>query len=460
MTVTARTTEQSTPASERTPGNGLRFAGIVAGNFLVLLDASILNVAIPEIRADLDAPAATLPWVVDAYTVVSAGLLLAAGSIADRLGPRRVYRMALMGFAVLGALCALAPGIGWLIAGRVLLGVAAAGLIPTSLALLAAMYPDQARRSRAIGLWAALVSIGLVVGPLIGAALMAIGDWRLIFLVNTPIALVAFWAARTLPSTRAATGKPVDVAGLVLSTVGLSALAYGLIDAGTEGWDRPSVIAALLVSAASFAGLVWAERRAEAPVLPGSLLSLSRVRSSIVTGVMAMFAVYGVMFALTQWMVEERGLTPIQTGLAFLPMTLPMCFLPWVAGKLVVRFGTKPVLLVGLGLDALAGILLAFATTETPLALILAAQVALGVGSTMAVPAATVEMADTAPPELAATGQGAFNAGRQAGAALGVAVLGTFTTLHASGIAVAIAALIAFVWVTTVRAARPAAAAT
>jgi DHA2 family methylenomycin A resistance protein-like MFS transporter len=240
--------------------------------------------------------------------------------------------------------------------------------------------------------------------------------------------------------------------------VGLTALAYGLIDAGTEGWDRPTAIGAFILAVAAFAGLVWVERRAEAPVLPGSLFSLSRARSSIVTGVMAMFAVYGVMFGLTQWMVEERGLTPLQTGLAFLPMTLPMCFLPWVAGKLVIRFGTKPILLVGLGLDALAGVLLAFATVDTPLGLILAAQIALGVGSTMAVPAATMEMADTAPPELAATGQGAFNAGRQAGAALGVAVLGTVATLHAAGIAVAIAALIAFVWVSTVRAARPAAA--
>jgi DHA2 family methylenomycin A resistance protein-like MFS transporter len=205
MTLAAKTPEQSPPASERASGNGLKFAGIVAGNFLVLMDASILNVAIPDIRTDLNAPAASLPWVVDAYTVVSAGLLLAAGSIADRLGPRRVYRLALMGFAVIGALCALAPSIGWLVTGRALLGVAAAGLIPTSLALLAAMYPDQARRSRAIGLWAALVSIGLVVGPLIGAALLAVGDWPLIFLVNTPIALAAYLAARSLPSTRSGT---------------------------------------------------------------------------------------------------------------------------------------------------------------------------------------------------------------------------------------------------------------
>lgn len=453
MTVAASPTEQSAAAGASPPRNGLKFAGIVAGNFLVLMDASILNVAIPDIRADLNAPAASLPWVVDAYTVVSAGLLLAAGSIADRLGPRRVYRLALMAFAVLGALCALAPNIGWLVAGRALLGVAAAGLIPTSLALLAAMYPDQARRSRAIGLWAALVSIGLVVGPLIGAGLLAIGDWPLIFLVNTPIALAAYLAARSLPSARPGKAGPVDYAGLALSTVGLSALAYGLIDAGVEGWDRPTAIGAFVLAAAAFTALVWAERRAAAPVLPGSLFSLSRVRSSIVTGVMAMFAVYGVMFGLTQWMVEERGLTPLQTGLAFLPMTLPMCFLPWIAGKLVVRFGTKPILLVGLGLDALAGILLAFATVDTPLGLILAAQVALGIGSTMAVPAATVEMADTAPPELAATGQGAFNAGRQAGAALGVAVLGTVASLHAAGIAVAVAALIAFVWVSTVRAA-------
>ncbi|MFD8996338.1 MFS transporter [Streptomyces abikoensis] len=435
----------------RPAGPGLLFAGVVAGNFLVLLDTSILNVALPDVREDLGAPAAALPWAVDAYTVVFAGLLLVAGVVSDRFGPRRVYRTALVAFGAISLLSALAPDVGTLIAGRALLGVAAAGLVPASLALLARLHPDPKERMRAVGSWAALSSVGLIAGPVLGGLLVDQGGWRLVFLVNPPIALLALLAARRLSGERPESAARPDRAGMLLSVLALGTLAYGLIAAGTDGWGRPLPLAALGVAAVALLLLALAERRAEAPALPPALTGLPRVRADLVAGGMASFLFYGLLFALTQWLVDERGLSPLRTGLAFLPMTLPMCFMPYFTGRIVARWGARPVLYAGLGLDAAAGTALAFCSQDSPFALITVAQVLLAFGSTLAIPGATADMAAAAPARYAATGQGALNACRQAGAALGVAVLGTQATLHASGVTLAVGAVLSLALVAAAR---------
>lgn len=429
------------PAAGGTTG---RFLGIAAGNFLVLLDASVLTVALPDLQRDLHASDGALPWAVNAYTVVFAGLLLASGAIADRFGPRRVYQAALAGFTVISLLCAVAPNMGLLIGGRALLGVAAAGLVPASLALLAQLYPDKAQRSRMVGAWAAITSIGLVAGPILGGVLVTAGGWRLVFLVNPPIALLALAFSGRLSGHRSgSTAHPIDRAGLVLSVVALSALSFGLIDGGTGGWRRPSPIVALAVAVVAVVLLVIAERRAASPVLPPALLRLPRVRADLVAGSIATLVFYGVFFALTLWLQDTRHLSPWQAGFSFLPMTLPMCVLPFYAGRFVARFGALPVILVGLVADVFSGVLLAFAAPGAPLVWVILAQVFLVIASTLAIPGATADMAGAAPPQLAATGQGAFNAARQGGSALGVALLGTLASLQAAGVVLAIFAALA-----------------
>jgi DHA2 family methylenomycin A resistance protein-like MFS transporter len=419
------------------------FFGIAAGNFLVLLDASVLNVALPDIKRDLHAGASALPWAVDAYTVVFAGLLLAAGSVADRVGPRRIYRWALAGFAVLSLLCAVAPNTGTLIAGRGLLGVAAAGLVPASVALLIKLYADPRERSRAIGAWAAVSSAGLAAGPLIGGALVAAGGWRLVFLINPPIALIALVAAKRLSGHRGASGSTLDVPGLVASVVGLGSLTFGLIEGGTTGWQRPLPLIALAIATVSLVSLALIERSAEAPVLPPALLSLGRVRADLVAATIATLVFYGVLYYLTLWLQNVHGLSPFRTGLMFLPMTLPMCVLPMYAGRIVGKLGARPVILVGLSADVVAGLLLLLVRGHGSLGWVVAAELALTVGCTLAIPAATADMANAAPTQLAGTAQGALNAGRQAGSALGVAVLGTLTGTRPVGIVLASAAALA-----------------
>jgi DHA2 family methylenomycin A resistance protein-like MFS transporter len=439
MTTQTHHSPAAAPGATAAPaGRSRRFAGIILGNFLVLLDASIVNVALPDLRHSLNAPPGSLPWVVDAYTVVFAGLLLAAGWAADRWGARGVYRASLLAFCVLTALCAAAPNAAALIAGRSLLGVAAAGVVPASLALLAGLFPDPALRSRAVGVWAAVSSIGLICGPVLGGALVAAGGWRLVFLVNPPIALVAFAASRGLAAQRPAHRRTIDWNGLALSVVGLTALTYGLVDAGTGGWSRPAPIIAAALALAAFAGLGLWERRAAAPVLPPDLLRVPRVRSDLLAGAVASLAFYGVLFTLTQWLVNQRGLAPLLTGVEFLPATLPMAVMPIVVGRVVGRMGARRIILIGLTADAVCGALLAFAGVHAPYALLLLAELALAIGSTLTIPAATADISTTAPQQHAATAQGILSALRQAGAALGVALLGTLPSLRSAGLALAL----------------------
>ncbi|MFI9275869.1 MFS transporter [Kitasatospora sp. NPDC052896] len=409
----------------------MQFAGIAAGNFLITVDATILNVALPDLQHDLHAPAVALPWVVDAYTVVLAGLMLASGAIADRWGPRRVYQAALAGFALFSLLCATAPSAGVLIAGRALLGIPAAGLVPAAMALLAALYPQSDQRARRIGTLIAITGLGIASGPVLGGALVAAGGWRLVFLVNPPVALLALLASRRLSGHRTGSAMPIDRTGLLLSIAGLTALTFGLVDAGTGGWLRPSPLTALLVAAAAFAVLPVAQRRAAAPLLPPALLALPRVRIDLLVALMSQLVYYGLLFTLSQWMVNARGMPALQAGLAFLPMTAPIAVVPMVTGRLVARLGARPLMLAGMTLDLLGGLLLGFGGSS--LWVIFAVELLIGTGGPLATPAYIADMSSAVPLELAATGQGALNAARQTGTALGVAIFGTLATLSATG---------------------------
>ncbi|MGV4984727.1 MFS transporter [Streptomyces sp. NRAIS4] len=421
------------PKKARTASR-LTFAGIATGNLLVLLDTSILNVAVPDIQTSLHPAAAALPWAVDAYTVVFAGLLLAGGVIADRWGARRVYTAALGLFAALSVACALAPGAGALIAGRALLGAAGAGLVPASLALLIHLHPDPARRTRAIGAWAALSGLGAAAGPVLGGALVELGGWRLVFLVNPPLALAALLLARRLPAPPARAGRALDRPGLVLSTAGLGLLTFGLVEAGIEGWGAAAALVPLAAALGCFAAVAAVERRAAAPVLPPALLALPKVRGAMVAAAVSCFAYFGGMYQLAVWFQHTYRLTPFAAGLAALPMAFPVCVMPFFTGRLVARYGPRPVLLCGMAAAVVAGVLLAAAGGHhPPLPLLVAAELALAATGTLSIPGAAAAVAVSAPAEYAATSQGALNGIRQAGSALGVAVLGTLGSLTASG---------------------------
>ena len=403
-----------------------RFFGITLGLLLVNFDATVLNVALPRIGADLHSSAAALPWTADSYTVVVSGLLLAAGALSDRFGSRRVFRAALIAFAVFSVLCALAPNSGTLILGRALLGVSAAGLMPASLALLRVLYPDPARRVRAVGSWAAVTTLGLAAGPALGGLLLAGSSpsaWRLIFLVNPPFAVLGYWLIRGIGEPGRGLRTRVDATGLALSVLGLGALTFGLIDAGESGWLAPAVLAAFGISVLSFAALIPVERRAEAPALPPALLSLARVRTAIWCALATNFLWYGLWYALALWLQASRGLSALQTGLFFLPATLPMSVVPPFTTRAIGRFGARRMLRSGFATYVLAAALLVGLGAHSPLWSYALAALLFSLAATQVVPSVTAELSVAAPAHHAATGQGALYAARQAGSALGVAVV-------------------------------------
>ncbi|MEU4231439.1 MFS transporter [Nonomuraea sp. NPDC026600] len=383
----------------------MKMFGFSLAYFLVILDTTVLTIALPDLRASLGGSLAGQQWAVNAYTVAFAASLLTGGAVADRYGAARIFKIGVVAFGVISLLSAAAPHLGALIVLRALLGVAGALCTGGSLGLLPELFPDPATRARATGLWAAITGTALVAGPLLGGLLVDLYGWRAVFLLNPPLALISLLAMRKVRSGRG--HRLIDwwVQALACALLGL--LAEALIDS--------SLIAGLSALGA-LAALVFVERRSHAPVLPGGLLAVTW--PELLAGAVANFAFSGALFVLTLLLQDSRHLTPLATGLAFLPLTLPMTVNPLLTGRLVARYGPRPPILGGLALLAigLAGVSL----TD----LLAPWLVVMGFGLSFVLPALMAGVVTSAPPGTAGTAGGVLNASRQVGATLGVAVLG------------------------------------
>lgn len=382
--------------------------GFSLAYFLVILDTTVLTIALPDLRASLGGSLAGQQWAVNAYTVAFAASLLTGGAVADRYGAARIFKIGVVAFGVISLLSAAAPHLGILIALRALLGVAGALCTGGSLGLLPELFPDPATRARATGLWAAITGIALVAGPLLGGLLVDLYGWRAVFLLNPPLALISLLAMRKVRSARG--HRLIDWWVQALACVLLGLLAEALIDS--------SLIAGLSVLVA-LAALVFVERRSHAPALPGGLLAVTW--PELLAGAVANFAFSGALFVLTLLLQDTHHLTPLATGLAFLPLTLPMTVNPLLTGRLVARYGPRPPILGGLALLAIG---LAGVSLTDSLAPWL---VVMGFGLSFVLPALMAGVVTSAPPGTAGTAGGVLNASRQVGATLGVAVLGGLT---------------------------------
>ncbi|GAA2211118.1 MFS transporter [Nonomuraea monospora] len=379
--------------------------GFSLAYFLVILDTTVLTIALPDLQASLGGTVAGQQWAVNAYTVAFAASLLTGGAVADRYGAARVFKLGVSAFGVISLLSAAAPGLGVLIGLRALLGVAGALCTGGSLGLLAEMFPEPAARARATGVWAAITGSALAAGPLLGGVLVDLYGWRAVFLLNPPIALISLLAMRRVVSPRGS--RAIDWWVQVLACAFLGLVAEALID---------SAPVAGLLAVAALAVLVLAERRSHAPALPGGLLAATW--PELLAGTVANFAFSGALFVLTLLLQDTRHLSPMAAGLAFLPLTLPMTVNPLLTGRLVARYGPRPPILGGLALIAagLAGTALTDALTLW--------LVVLGFGLSFVLPALMAGMVGSAPPGTAGTAGGVLNAFRQTGATLGVAVMG------------------------------------
>ncbi|MFJ4812449.1 MFS transporter [Streptomyces longwoodensis] len=407
---------ESAPPGRSSPALALT-AGLL-GFTLVCLDASVVNVALPAIGSSLGGGMSGLQWVVDAYTLAFAALMLSTGAFSDRAGASRAYALGTAVFTLASAACGLAPGLPSLIGARVVQGVAAAVVLPASLALVRQAYPDPARRARAVAAWAAGGSAAVALGPVAGGVLTSAWDWRAIFFVNLPVgAAILLLLLRAPRSERRP--APLDLPGQVTAVVALTALTFAVIERGATG--------AVALAVAVVAGVVFfrVEAHGPHPVVPLGLFRDRTVAVAVATGAAVSVAFYSVVFVFSLYFQQVRGLGPLAAGLAFLPMTGLIAVTNVVAGKLAGRFGPRLPMVVGQWV-AVAGLLLLLSVgADTPAPLVAVELVPLALGCALTVPPLTAAMMDAVPAERAGLAAGVLNAARQVAGGLGIAVFGT-----------------------------------
>jgi MFS transporter, DHA2 family, methylenomycin A resistance protein len=403
------------------------------GFSMVLLDTTVVNVALGSIAHDLGAGPTTLEWVANAYTLVFAGLLLSTGLAADRLGARAVFLAGLGTFAVGSIAATLAPTAAALIGAQAVLGIGAALVLPTSLALLSQVFEDPTRRVRAVGVWAAGSAVSFAAGPVLGGLLIQQAGWRSIFVINLPLAALAAGLVLTQVGPRPATTRPpapLNLGPQAAAIAMLVALTFGLVESGDTGWGSPRVVAALTIAVVLAVALVVRERSTERPLVPRELVADRRFTGATAGGALLNFAFYGELFFLSLFLQQERGLDALETGLAFLPQPLFFMAVAPIAGRLIARGPRRP-LALGAGIAVAGSLILLAVDGNSPYGVMLAGLALNGIGGGLAIPAVTSAVMAAAPPALAGIASASLNAGRQVGGVLGVAVLGGMATAGA-----------------------------
>lgn len=407
------------------------FAAVCFGFFAVILDTTIVNVALPAIGRSLGGSVTNLQWVVNGYNLVFAALLLTAGAVSDRVGGKRIFSVGLMVFVLGSMWCAVAPSLGFLVTGRLVQGLGAALLMPASLTLISHNYPNPAERTRAVAAWAAVAGAATAIGPVLGGLLVNTLGWRSIFVVNLPIGalgvvLLARYANET--STR---HHRLDVIGQIFGVVFLAATAGAITEAGQFGWQSGLVEGAATI--AVIAGVVFAvaERRGRAPMLPPGLLANRTFSAAAMVGLLLNFGIYGQVFVLSLYFQDVRGYSALLTGLALLPFAGVTVFGPVLAGRVTARHGPRMVMVFGQLAAAAGTLVMSMAGSRDPYGFLAAGLFLLGVGFAASMPSLTAAVMLSAPKEYSGIASGVLNAARQVGGVLGVALLGALvSTLH------------------------------
>jgi MFS transporter, DHA2 family, methylenomycin A resistance protein len=393
-----------------------------AGMFLVLLDVTVVNVAVPSITNGLRTTTAGVQWVVDGYAVALASLLLAGGALGDRLGHRRVVAVGLVIFGAASVGCALAPSAGVLVATRAAQGVGAAMLLPGSIAAIADAYPERAAQARALGIWAGVSSLALPAGPLLGGLLVSTLGWRAVFWINPPVTAICLIGV--LVWVRASKERPrrrLDPAGLVLGTIGLAAVVYAVIAAGT---NAVAAATAGAVGVLAIVALVLVERRVMEPLLPPSLFCRPAFATANGSALVMNLTSNGLLFLLTRYLQSILGHSPLDAGIMLLPLFVPLAAASPLAGRLTARHGPRPVLLAGAILAAAGQLCLLFVSTTSSYPRLIPALIGVGLGVGLFTAPIVATAIRAVPAERSGLASGINNTARQAGTALGVAIYG------------------------------------
>jgi EmrB/QacA subfamily drug resistance transporter len=395
------------------------------GTLLVFLDDSVVNTALPRISVDLDASTSALQWVIDAYVLALAGLLLLCGSIGDRYGRKRMMTVGLVVFGLAAAGAALADSTGMLIAMRALQGLGAALVLPATLSIVVSVFPRH-ERAKAIAVWTAVGGLGIALGPVAGGALIESADWSAAFWLFIPLVVAALAGMTVVPESRDPRRVGLDVPGAVLGTAGLTTLVYGIIRGGEVGWDKGTVIASFATAAALLAAFAVVETRARAPMLPLRFLRQRDLTGAVLLIGIVLFAMFVVFFFLTQFFQIVQGRSAFEAGLLLVAPAIGMIVGSGVAGKLIHTAGPRVlsvamVVVVAVPLVILTGIM----ETTTNAGLIAVLLGFFGLGAGLGMPAMTDTVMAAVPERDAGVGSALNDVSRQLGGALGVAIIGS-----------------------------------
>jgi len=396
--------------------------------FLVVVDNTIVNVAIPSLSRDLGASTSALQWIVDAYSLTFAGLLLAGGGIGDRLGRKPVMQTGLVFFGIFSVLAAVSHSTGELISARALMGVAAAFVFPASLAILTDIFPDHAERQKALGIWGATSGIAVAFGPIVGGALLEHFWFGSIFLVNVPIVVITFVSGHFLiPRLERGATRHFDTRGVLVSTIGLTLLVLAIIEGPQWGWTSPATLGCFVAAGALITAFTLLELRTREPLLDVRVFTVPRFSSGAVSIAVAFFCLFGFIFVITQYFQFVKGYSTLSAGVHTLPFAIVAAVFTPVGAVLALKVGTR--LVVGFGLASMAGGLVLAGLTSTPNAdyfgPVIVAMVLLALGLSFITAPATEAVMGSLTPEQVGAGAAVNNTTRELGGTLGVAVLGS-----------------------------------
>jgi EmrB/QacA subfamily drug resistance transporter len=416
----------SPPRPEATARRWLALAVLCVTLLMVNLDNTVLNVALPTLVRDLNATTTELQWIVDGYVLVFAGLLLVSGSVADRIGRKKVFCAGVLAFAAGSAWAAFSGSTGMLIAARASMGIGGATMMPSTLALVTSIFTVPAERQRAIGLWAATSGLGVALGPIVGGLLLAHFWWGSVFLINVPIAVAGFaFAIWLIPDSRNLHARRPDLPGAALSIAGLGLLLWSLIEAPVRGWTSVRVLAALACGLAALAAFVFWENRTKHPMLNLAFFARREFTGAVGSIALTTFGLFGMLFLATQFLQFSLGCSALGAGLRMLPAAGAIAVIAPLS-TLGLRVTTVRYT-IAVGLLFIAGGLwqVSGATATSTYADILPGVILLGVGAGLAIPAATESVMGSLPRGDVGVGSATNGAFLQTGGALGVAVIGS-----------------------------------
>ena len=396
---------------------------------IIVMDNTILNVAIPSLIVDLGASNSQIQWIVDAYVLVFAGLLLTTGSLSDRYGRKGALQLGIVLFGIGSAAAAMSTTANGLIATRAFMGIGGALIMPATLSILTNVFRDPRERARAIAVWAGFSGLAVAIGPITGGFLLEHFSWHSVFWVNIPIGLTALvLGAIFVPTSRDPQKGRIDPLGALLSFFGLTSLLFGIIEGPSKGWTDPLVVASFAIAVVLLTSFLLWELHTEHPMLDLTVFRNPRFSAGSGTITLVFFAMFGSLLLMTQYWQLVHGYSPLQAGIRLLPYAVTMMIVAPLSARLVERQGTKRIVTLGLGLVATGLVLLSTIASDSPYVLVISFFIVMAAGMGMTMAPATESVMGSLPRAKAGVGSAINDTTRQVGGALGVAVIGSVVT--------------------------------